>query len=145
MGERYRSSAPPDFTAFAAQSGDWPTLQRALRQYRQDFKFDRLITRADREEEDKHVLDDLEWLRFSGPNILLIEPAPDYALGEIGHQTVNSLIDAKQLHLESVKSELDPAVDQAMRCLITWLNKIKAFYDTKPREPLKIEDGFDLF
>ena len=135
LGERYKSAGFTDFTAFAAQSGDWARLRQALDQFRRDFKIDSLVTRPD--EEDRKVLEDLtrEMWETQQP-YMIIEQAPSYALTEIGRQEVNTLISEERLHLESVKQILDQTIDPALRCVVTWLLKYKAIY-AGPRKPLK--------
>ncbi len=134
LGERYKSAGFPDFTAFAAQSGGWTRLRQALDQFRQEFKMIRLVTRPD--EEDRKVLEDLTRRTWeTGQIYMIIVQAPSYALTEIGRQEVDTLISEKRLHLESVKEIFDQAIDPALRCVVTWLLKNKAFY-AGPRKPI---------
>ena len=134
LGERYKPAGFPVFTAFATQSGGWTRLQQALGQFRQDFKMTRLVTRPN--EEDRKVLEDLTRRTWEiGQVYMIIVQAPSYALTEIGRQEVDTLISEKRLHLESVEQILDQTIDPALRCVVTWLLKNKAFY-SGPRKPL---------
>ena len=135
LGERYRPAGPADFTAFEAQSGAWRDLQQAIAQFREDFKMRTLVMRPDGQ--DQKALDNyLRQIRGTATPYMLTTLAPDYALGEIGRQEVDGLIGEGSLHLESVKSVLDPAISHALQCAITWLLQEKSFYQNRPRGPL---------
>lgn len=139
IGELLRPSGPQDFTALAATVGDWPEIQNTLIQYRQDLKYNYIIT-----EPGKHIRERLWRIPGigygTGDISLLTYEAPAYAIEEASRQQVQSLIHEGRLHLEEVKTILQAAepeeIARSLHSVLIWMIERKPNYQAGPRKPI---------